>query len=155
MQNSFSLAFLNSLVPPVCSTRCTNAGYRTPAARVGRILIIQTWSACQSCFLSFHTSTAALSLCDNWNVPSRLPCAQSLHTASTAQAADANDQGYINLQQKPRMVKNGKMNHWSLDIFLSCPAGYFHNFSSFLRYTNSTVTVGSYWQRFLPGIISD
>lgn len=54
MQKSFSLAFLNSLVPPVCSTWCTNAGYRTPAARVGSILIIQTWSACQSCFLSFQ-----------------------------------------------------------------------------------------------------
>lgn len=140
MQNSFSLGFLNSLVPPVRSARCTNAGYKTPAAGVGNILIIHTWSACQSCFLSFHTSTPALSLCGNWNVPSRLPCAQSLHSAFRAQAADANDQGCTSLQQKTRLVRNEKMKHWSLDIFLSCPAaGYFSNFSSFLRYTNSTV----------------
>lgn len=127
-------------MPPVCSTWCTDPGYRTPAAGAGSILIIHTWSACKSCFLSFHTSTPELSLRDNWNVPSRVRCAQSFHRAFRAQAADANDQGCINLQQKARLVHSGKMNHWLLDIFPSCPAtGYFSNFSSFLRYTNSTV----------------
>lgn len=53
---SFSLVFLNSLVPPIDSTRCTSAGYKPTVARVGSILIFHTWSACQSCFLSFHTS---------------------------------------------------------------------------------------------------
>lgn len=137
MQNSFSLAFLNSLVPPVCSTWCTNAGYRTPAARIGSILIIQIWSACQSCFLSFQPAQQYFPYVTT-EILLRLPCGQSLHTAFRAQAA--NDQECINLQQKARLVHNGKMNHCSLDIFLSCPAaGYFSNFSSFLRYTNSAV----------------
>ena len=92
MQNSFSLAFLNSLVPPIDSTWCTNAGYKPTVARVGSVLIFHTWSTCQSCFLSFHTSTPGLSLCDDWNAPSRRLCVQPLHAAFRAQAADAKDQ---------------------------------------------------------------
>lgn len=61
MQNSFPLAFLNSLVPPVGSAQCTNAGHKTGAAGVGSFLVVHPRSACQRCFLSFHTSTPGLS----------------------------------------------------------------------------------------------
>lgn len=80
MQNSFSLACLNSLVPPVDSAWCTNTGYKPTVAGIGSILIFHTWSAYQSCFLSFHTSTPELSLCDDRNAPSRLPCVYSHST---------------------------------------------------------------------------
>jgi len=99
MQSSFSLVFLSSLVPPIDSTWCTNAGFEPTVARVGSVLIFHTWSACQSCFLSFHTSTPGLSSCDKWNAPSRLPCEQSLCTAFRAQTADAGDQGCTHLRQ--------------------------------------------------------
>lgn len=61
MQNSFSLAFLNSLVPPIDSAQWTNAGHKPKAAGEGSFLVVHPWSACQRCFLCFHTRTPGLS----------------------------------------------------------------------------------------------
>lgn len=85
MQNSFSL------VPPIDSAWCTNAQYEPTVAGIGSVLIFNTWSTCQSCFLSFHTSTPGVLLCNSWNTPSRLSCVQSFRTAFRAHTEDAND----------------------------------------------------------------
>lgn len=123
MQNNFSPIFLNSLVPPNDNIWSTNARYKSTVSRVGCILIFHTWSACWSYFLFSHQYTRDF-LCDYWNAPSRLPCVQSLSVVFRTQAVNANDQGCINLQRrgkKAKLVCNGGMNHWSLDILLSSP----------------------------------